>query len=211
MRFARYKANHVTHHIYTGDEEKDLGFSNIAFYELDIPLEILVVKRHFLRLFTVQMFKDYLGYVIYDSTAPLAWRIARIAWLTGLVTTSIYSGPGGIITFLILAYILAARIIALPAIGYLSDILDHGGMLGHKADLEKSRNYVVKNRLMAEAFFPRNDCYHLIHHLFPTVPAKWMPAAHAMLIRESTEYRGMTHSFIDWMKIAFTPRPATAQ
>lgn len=210
MKFARYKANHVTHHIYTGDAEKDLGFSNIGFYELDIPLARPVVKRHFYRLLTVQMFKDYLGYVIYDSAAPMGWRIARVVWLTGVAAACIYSGPAGVITFLILAYLLAARLIALPVIGYVSDILDHGGMLGHDMDLDKSRNYVVKNRLIAEAFFPRNDCYHLIHHLFPTVPAKWMPTAHALLLKDSAEYREMTHSFADWMKIALRPKSPLA-
>ncbi|MEO1468088.1 MAG: hypothetical protein AAFV86_03455, partial [Pseudomonadota bacterium] len=30
--------------------------------------------------------------------------------------------------------------------------------------------------------FPRNDCFHLIHHLFPTVPADHLDYCHERLL-----------------------------
>ena len=89
----------------------------------------------------------------------------------------------------------------LPAIAYVTDVLDHAGLIRRKHDLEKSRNYVVDNRLIHVVFFPRNDSYHLVHHLFPSVPTKMMPQCHKILMQEVPEYRALSHTLRGWLRV----------
>jgi fatty acid desaturase len=200
MRFRTYQSNHMTHHVYTGDVEKDLSFSNIEQYEFDRPIDRVMLKRHLRRIFSLALFRDYGGQVVYDAGAPLGWRIGRCLYLSALVLISIPAGPVWIGPYIVLLYVVAPRVLMLPVIGYVSDVLDHGGVLGEEDENDKSRNYIVKNRILRAIFFPRNDCYHLIHHLFPTLPTKHMPACHEVLMAEIGEYREKIHSLSDWTR-----------
>jgi fatty acid desaturase len=38
-------------------------------------------------------------------------------------------------------------------------------------------------------FFPRNDSYHLVHHLFPQIPARHLHQAHQELCRDPSYRR----------------------
>jgi fatty acid desaturase len=55
--------------------------------------------------------------------------------------------------------------------------------VGAKDELEASRN-VLAPAPIRWLFFPRNDCYHLVHHLFPQVPARHLDVAHAELSKD---------------------------
>lgn len=67
--------------------------------------------------------------------------------------------------------------------------MDHGGLLKdvHLNALDMSRNLVVP-RLLRLVIFPRNDCYHLIHHLYPTLPVRYFDDVHSALLSD-VEYR----------------------
>jgi fatty acid desaturase len=203
ISFADYKHHHATHHVHTGNYEKDLDFINSKHYDFHIPLNRELILRHIRRIFTGAVFKDYIGDVLYDPKASTAWRIIRTLYLLLLillVTTEFFVFG----TFIVALFVLVPRFVALPLIGYISDFLDHGGVLGQEHDLNKSRNYIVRNRLLLVVFFPRNDCYHLLHHLFPTVPTRFFPQVHRILMEEQPEYRVKPHTFRQWLREPFT-------
>ncbi|NRA89206.1 MAG: fatty acid desaturase, partial [Rhizobiales bacterium] len=70
-----------------------------------------------------------------------------------------------------------------PAINYWTDCVDHAGRLEVGDDLYKSRNFII-HKSIRWMLFPRNDCYHLIHHLFPSVPSHQLEAAHDELMTD---------------------------
>ena len=66
------------------------------------------------------------------------------------------------------------------ALNYWADCLDHAGLVANEDEIDASRN-VLAPPLVKLLFFPRNDCFHLVHHLFPHVPARHLENAHATL------------------------------
>lgn len=59
--------------------------------------------------------------------------------------------------------------------------MDHAGLVPTDDDLEASRNLLAP-RVVRWLFFPRNDCFHLVHHLFPHIPARHLEDSHEALL-----------------------------
>ena len=70
-----------------------------------------------------------------------------------------------------------------PTLNFWTDCLDHAGLVGETDELKASRN-VLAPAPIRFLLFPRNDCFHLVHHLFPQVPAKHLKDAHEQLCRD---------------------------
>ena len=98
-----------------------------------------------------------------------------------------------------------------PTLNYWTDCLDHAGLVGATDELEASRN-VLAPALVRWLFFPRNDCYHLVHHLFPQVPARHLDYAHAELCkdpdysRQPCAVRPMSRGLSDLISGAFSSK-----
>ena len=195
--FQNYRKHHVSHHLYTGHYEYDLEFSDTRKYGFHEPLDGRRFTRHLKRLITFEYVPYYIGRTILDRGESLPWRLLRFAYIGGLVAAC--AVPGG--WPVVLGYMVVPFLTVLPAIGYVSDILDHAGLIRRGHDLEKSRNYVVDNPLVHLIFFPRNDSYHLVHHLFPSIPTKIAPQCHEILRQEVPEYRVLPHTLRDWLKV----------
>jgi fatty acid desaturase len=197
--FQNYKRDHITHHLYTGDYDKDLEFSNTKEYGFHKTLNRRQIVFHLKRLITFEHVLHYTGRCIYTKSEPIIWRVTRALYLGVLFCSCVLSGWTGEVTALIAGYLVVAYFTTYPAIGYITDILDHGGLIGAGAVLEKTRNYTVKNKIVNLVFFPRNDTYHLTHHLLPTIPIKFSHKCHEILLKESAEYRSMPHDLYGWI------------
>jgi fatty acid desaturase len=204
ISFRDYKSHHATHHIYTGDYDRDLDFINSKHYDFHIPMDRSLLRRHLRRLFSPALLREYIGYKIYDPRSPLSWRVARLGYLAALAVVGCYDFNVWSGTYIVLLYVIVPRFVALPLIGYMSDLLDHAGVLGQANDVDKSRNYIVENRILREIFFPRNDCFHLLHHLFQVVPTKHFPACHKILMEENPEYAAKSHRLVEWIQSPYT-------
>lgn len=82
-----------------------------------------------------------------------------------------------------LLFILLPMFFIFPTLNYWTDCLDHAGLVPSDDQLVASRN-VLAPEWVRLVFFPRNDCYHLVHHLFPQVPARHLKLAHEELCAE---------------------------
>ena len=83
----------------------------------------------------------------------------------------------GSFVLLTLFFVVIPLFFIFPTLNFWTDCLDHAGLVGAKDELEASRN-VLATAPVRLLFFPRNDCYHLVHHLFPHVPARHLHTAH---------------------------------
>lgn len=178
--FHDYRAEHMTHHAHVGDYEKDEDLKAIQRFRLEDPLTPRTILRHavtpFLGLHLPYYCKPNLSGR--DGAAFLALKLALVA---------------AAVLALALAPLEAALLLWVPfvwafsAINYWTDCIDHGGLLGEADELQASRNVAVPD-FLRPLLFPRNDCYHLVHHLFPQVPARHLDACHERLL-EDPAYR----------------------
>jgi fatty acid desaturase len=63
---------------------------------------------------------------------------------------------------------------------YWTDCMDHAGLVASEDELDSSRNIVAPG-LVRWLLFPRSDCFHLVHHLFPHIPARHLESCHRLL------------------------------
>ena len=106
-------------------------------------------------------------------------------------------------TFLILCYVFGFKLlfffIILPFISsyqmmkLFSDFLDHGGLYFNKKNEQKTRNHYFSFKPLNWIFFPRNDCFHLIHHLYPNIPTVKLFEKHKSLLKETPDYAQRRH------------------
>lgn len=178
--FRDYRDEHLTHHAHLGDYDKDLDLQGIRDFHLEEPL----TPKRVIQLALMPLAGLHLPYYLNinlsarDGQAYRAMKIALIA-------------AAGV--FLLLDPLAALLLVWIPfvwvysAINFWTDCIDHGGLVGDGDDLDTSRNMLLPKHLRA-IVFPRNDCYHLVHHLFPQVPTRHFDNCHERLL-ENPEYR----------------------
>lgn len=174
--FESYKHEHMSHHVHLGDYEHDLDFHKLQKFKLEDELTPKTIVRH---VITPLLGLHITSYVSFD----MSWKDGRVFGLLKfalLLATTIY---------VLVDPIVALVMIVLPfvwiysALNYWTDCIDHGGILESGDELKQSRNIIV-NPLIRFFLFPRNDCYHLIHHLFPGVPVNHFDRVHEELLQD---------------------------
>lgn len=180
--FASYLREHASHHRYLGDYTRDLDFQ--LRRQLDHSQRI-TWGRIARDVLTLRVFAFYLPRVALGNPQHLVGA----ALLGGVLVALGVAGAWHAVSALVLSYV-----VFLAVLRYLIDIVDHGGL--YRADVEelhKSRNFIIRNPLLRWMLFPRNDCYHLVHHLYPYVPVSCFGQAHALLLEED-DYRRLPHA-----------------
>lgn len=178
--FHDYRDEHMTHHAHLGDYDKDLDLQGIRDFRLEDPLTPKTVLRHALTPLLGLHLPYYLNFNLSARDGAL-YRALKL----GLI--------GAAFAFLVLDPVAALFLVWVPflwvysAINYWTDCVDHGGLVGSADELEASRNLLLPKPLRV-ILFPRNDCYHLVHHLFPQVPTHHFDACHKQLLQHP-EYR----------------------
>lgn len=183
--FEDYRQEHLTHHMHLGDYEKDKDLQSIEDLRLHDPLTPRTILRHIVTPFLGRHLPYYLGanFSARDGKGYLALKIGLvITVLLGLILA-----PWTTLLFVIFPYV-----VLYSALNYWTDCLDHAGLVASSDDLDASRN-VLASGLIRMLFFPRSDCFHLVHHLFPQVPARHLEACHTVLVNEE-DYRSRKHA-----------------
>lgn len=174
--FRDYREEHMTHHQHLGDYDKDMDLQGIRDFRLEDPLTPRTIARHVLTALSGLHLPYYLGVNLSgrDGAGFRALKIGLIAAAVGLLLVD----P---IAALLMVWLPFVWIYS--AINYWTDCIDHGGLVGHDDELHASRNLLVPKAIRV-LLFPRNDCYHLIHHLFPQVPAGHLDSCHHRLLSD---------------------------
>jgi len=181
MDFTFYKKEHTSHHRFLGDYERDFDFQARRVLRHDQPFRWRRMLRDIVTLRFLWLYVPRIQLKRYEHVAGAAIVGAT---LIVLYVTGEHQAA--------LAFALAYGVF-LPFLKFLIDIVDHGGIYTKDAEeLYKSRNFIIYNAALRWLFFPRNDCYHLIHHLYPYLPVKNFSKVHALLM-EDPDYRQLRH------------------
>jgi len=178
--FRQYKDDHLSHHAHLGDYEHDRELGAIETLRLHDPLTLRTVLRHIVTPLTGRHLRMYSGVNMSRDDGP-AFFALKIGLLVAIVMFSVFE-PLTSIFFVILPLFYV-----FPTINFWTDCLDNAGLVGEEDELAASRNVLAPAPIRV-LFFPRHDCYHLVHHLFPHVPAHHLKEAHEQLCADP-EYR----------------------
>lgn len=197
-----YRDEHLSHHAYVGDYEKDLDFKGIETLALHEPLTRGTVMRHVLTPFVGRHLPYYL-HLNRSTRDGKAFVWLKIALLVSVLVVA-FLAPLTALLFLVVPFVLVYS-----ALNYWADCMDHAGLVGGPDELDKSRN-ILAPRLIGWMFFPRHDCFHLVHHLFPQVPARHLEATHALLANDEI-YQSKPNAMGVLPRLAGPSGPAKAE
>ena len=171
--FRSYRDDHLSHHANNGDYESDADLAAIQKFRLEDPLTLRTVFRHITTPLLGRHLRIYTGINLSGEDGRFFVGL-KLALLALLAVFSIFAPLTSFIVIIIpLFYVF-------PTLNFWTDCLDHAGLVGAGDELEASRN-VLAPTLVRWLFFPRNDSYHLVHHLFPQVPARHLDHVHEEL------------------------------
>ncbi len=174
--FMKYKRDHLTHHAHLGDHDLDRDFQNIASFRLDEKLNRTVVMRHFITPLIGRHLNHYTSIDLTDDDGMFfKWFRVSLVFLSVSLTAA-EPAFGGLMILIPFLFIYSS-------LNYWADCIDHAGLICSDDEIRASRN-VFLPRVIRWIFFPRNDSYHLVHHLFPSIPARHLPNAHEILLTD---------------------------
>jgi fatty acid desaturase len=174
--FLDYRDEHLSHHAHVGDYEKDLDFQGIEKLALHETLTFRTLARHIV----TPLIGRHLPYYLHLNRSKRdGWFFVwlKVSLLLAVLVVTILA-PLTALLFLIVPFVLVYS-----ALNYWADCMDHAGLVGSDDELDKSRN-ILAPRVIGWMFFPRHDCFHLVHHLFPQVPARHLANTHKLLSKD---------------------------
>lgn len=169
LSLSHYRELHFRHHLDLGAQDADPDL-------IPMPAEkarswVAAVAANTLSLRAV--LGSTFGHLV-DPAVPLGGRLYILVWWTVLVAVlGVAAGVGPAATML--ALWLAARATAFHVITTFREMCDHhglspGGVFSFTRDIRAAGLWSV-------LFHPRNNAYHLTHHLLPAIPYYRLPAA----------------------------------
>ena len=179
--FDAYVRDHRSHHSHLGVAGRDRDFAVRARFGFDVrgPSPF---AQHILRPLTLFHLSAYLDPRVWVRGESGPWRTLRLAWAVGLACT-LALFPAPTVLLVLFPYITSYQVLR-----YWSDALDHAGALGDPDAFLRTRNHAFRSRLANLVVFPRNDAWHLVHHLFPSLPARAFPALHSEVLMRQEIY-----------------------
>jgi fatty acid desaturase len=187
--FLDYRDEHLSHHAHVGDYEKDLDFQGIEKLALHETLTFRALARHIV----TPLIGRHLPYYLHLNRSKRDGRffvLLKVSLLLAVLVVAILA-PLTALLFFIVPFVLVYS-----ALNYWADCMDHAGLVGGDDELDKSRN-ILAPRVVGWLFFPRHDCFHLVHHLFPQVPARHLANTH-MLLAADEIYKSKQNAMGIW-------------
>lgn len=174
--YVRYRREHLTHHAHLGDYAQDQDFHGIKALGLHEPLSGKVLARHILTPLIGRHLPYYFKPDLSADDGRL-YQLLKFALLGVVGAVMLFDPLLGFLVFVV------PYVFVFTAINYWTDCVDHAGLVQNGDDLHASRNVIVP-RVLRDLIFPRNDCYHLVHHLFPHIPTDHLGQAHDALVKD---------------------------
>lgn len=178
----RYRTDHAAHHRFLGDPARDPDHFNRPSFASASWVQVwwkLVCDPS-------AWVSSVLG-TLPKMTPREAGRLVG-AWTVLLLGVALVVGPPFALAFG--ALWLAARATVFHALMQFREMADHFG-LNPSSVMTYTRN-VEGNRLLALLIHPRDDSFHLVHHLAPNVPFFSVRKAHGLLLQDA-EYARQHH------------------
>lgn len=191
--FDRFRSTHFSHHQHTGDSALDLDFLGYERFRFDEPLTRSAIIRHLGLTLTLRHVPSFVGKTFFVRSEPVAYNALRLAYAAGILAILSFYGPLSIQGLVVIGYLIIPYAVTFQIINYWTDVVDHAGLFDNIDELHQTRNAVISNPILRAILFPRQDCFHLVHHLFPNVPVARLPTVHAKLM-DMPIYAALEHS-----------------
>ena len=167
--FTDYRDEHLSHHAHLGDYEQDLDLQGIEDLRLHDPLTPRVILRHLMVPLLGRHLPYYLG-LNFSQRDGRVYTALKVAILAGAAAYTLAFPLAGLL------FVIVPFALIYSALNYWADCMDHAGLI---------EAGVLAPGVVRWMFFPRNDCYHLVHHLFPQVPARHLGETHERLAKDA--------------------------
>ena len=191
-----YQASHIRHHKWFAHPVMDPDYAHYQRIGVCGAKKTAgSVRRYLCHLYTPRMTWDYLTYVlinrIWSKDENKRERIIRLAFIGSLIAGFVVTGK----ELFLLAYWIIPLITTHVWIGSLMELLEHYPMIecGQRVDIFMARNRhggAISNFLLGSS---RYEGYHLIHHLFPSVP-EWMYGKVHEICMEDSVYASLNRT-----------------
>lgn len=192
--FDRFRATHFSHHQHTGDSKLDLDFLGYEQFRFEEPLTRAAIRRHLWTTLTLRHVPSFVGKTFYVKTDPLPYNVLRLGYVGAIVAIIAMTGPFSTATLALVGYLVIPYAVTFQTINYWTDVIDHAGLFDNDDELHQTRNAVVRNPIVRAILFPRQDCFHLVHHLFPQLPVAFLPVVHSKMMGIEA-YAALDHTF----------------
>lgn len=189
--FEAYQKQHFMHHKYLGVENKDQDYNK--YMKLIKPFRNKTIFDNFFVLFCLIVLNplNWIYYIIsnlhFFETNKII-NFTKITYILALFFLCLVPNSNKFLLFLVIPYLTTYQIMKIS-----SDFLDHHKVYFDSEKFFKTRNHMFKNKLLNLIFFPRNDSYHLVHHMYPSAPIKILGKIHNLLLQENLKYRSRKH------------------
>lgn len=190
--FSDYSRQHTSHHAYLGDPERDQDFRERFFLLNRKKKSSAFLVLVFFSITIIPLWILMLRPIFWAKRAPRWSNLMRVAILILITLGLLFSAS----RFLTLTYVLIPYLTTYQWMRLFSDACDHIFLTNRSEVLERSRNHLFKTEWINLLLFPRNDGFHLLHHLFPSMPTRFFPAAHSQLMIHPW-YRNRSHFLMD--------------
>jgi len=179
-----YREAHFRHHLALGDDRRDPDFLSIP--DRPPPHWRASFARHVCSW--PAWLGSFAGHLVARDVARTSKLFIAGWWLTGLAALVALAGAEFATTFMLLW--LAARASIFHLITTFREMCDHfglrpGGVFTFTRDM-------ACHGFWRQFIHPRNNGYHLTHHLLPAVPYYRLPEAHR-LFRQMPAYQAKAH------------------
>jgi len=211
--FSKYRKDHITHHRYTGDPQRDADFFGKADFHFEEPASGRMLLRHFLAPFRFRYFlttpkpapseealksdpepkpiEQTFSLILptfADEENPVWVKPLRVVYPLALLAVAALSGWWPVLLFYVIPYFFYYK-----SRMYWTDAIDHGGILLKEQEFDRTRNFLLPWNGLTWLFFPRNDNYHLVHHLYPYLSTWNQPKLHHIMEKNDPYYRALPH------------------
>lgn len=194
--FQNYRREHLSHHLYLGTVERDLDFQRTRAFGFATRVAS-PWKTHIGGALKLRHLPAFLRPVLWSrEDGPRVTLLRLLGYVAVVLGLTLASGWQVFFLVFVIPYITSYQVFR-----YWSDAFDHGSLLAEEDEFLRSRNHAFlffeDKGVFARKFglflsyvanaliFPRNDAYHLTHHLFPSVPTRLLPEAHRILLQDS--------------------------
>lgn len=172
--FEQYRKTHMAHHLHLGHPQHDPDYMSSAGANRNCWRETFHAN--------LLSARQWINTLVGDFAKPLgAQKLLYIAlwWTALLVCMGVIAGWQ--ITGVFLVLWLAARATVFFLITLFREMCDHfgrepGGIFQFSRD-------ITARGVLRHILHPKNNGYHLTHHLLPTVPYYHLPTAHQALLK----------------------------
>jgi fatty acid desaturase len=173
---SRYRETHFKHHMALGDAGGDPDFL-IASRKAPAPWGLTYLDQ----VFSLNAWLSSVGGHLFSRQVRAASQLYILGWWVVAVAL-MWATAGTVFTVAFLVFWLLARATVFHLITTFREMCDHfglqpGGVFTFTRDM-------VCHGFWRKLIHPRNNGYHLTHHLLPAVPYYRLPEAHRMLQRQ---------------------------